>query len=34
MQEYNDYELVVLAREGNEEAINIIYQKYKLNFLL
>lgn len=29
MQEYNDYELIVLAREGNEEAINIIYQKYK-----
>lgn len=27
--EYNDYELVSLAREGNEEAINIIYQKYK-----
>lgn len=27
--EYNDYELVSLAREGNEDAINIIYQKYK-----
>ena len=27
--QYNDYELVSLAREGNEEAINIIYQKYK-----
>ena len=27
--EYNDYELVALAREGNEDAINIIYQKYK-----
>lgn len=27
--EYNDYELVCLAREGNEEAINIIYNKYK-----
>ena len=27
--EYNDYELICLAREGNENAINIIYQKYK-----
>lgn len=27
--EHNDYELVSLAREGNEEAINLIYQKYK-----
>ena len=27
--EYNDYELVAMAREGNEDAINIIYQKYK-----
>ena len=27
--EYNDYELVSLAREGSEDAINIIYQKYK-----
>ena len=25
----NDYELVFLAQEGNEDAINIIYQKYK-----
>lgn len=27
--QYNDYELVSLAKEGNEEAINLIYQKYK-----
>lgn len=27
--DYNDYELICLAREGNEDAINIIYQKYK-----
>lgn len=27
--QYNDYELVSLAREGNEDAINLIYQKYK-----
>ena len=27
--QYNDYELVFLAKEGNEDAINIIYQKYK-----
>ena len=27
--EYNDYELVSLAKEGNEDAINIIYLKYK-----
>ena len=27
--QYNDYELISLAREGNEDAINIIYQKYK-----
>ena len=27
--EYNDYELVAMAREGSEDAINIIYQKYK-----
>ena len=27
--EYNDYELVSLAQEGNEEAIDIIYKKYK-----
>lgn len=28
-KEYNDYELVSLAQDGNEDAINIIYQKYK-----
>lgn len=27
--EYNDYELVSLAKEGNEEANNLLYQKYK-----
>ena len=27
--QYNDYELVAIAKEGNEEAINLIYQKYK-----
>ena len=27
--EYNDYELVFLAQEGNEDAINFIYKKYK-----
>lgn len=27
--QYNDYELVALAKEGNEDAINLIYQKYK-----
>ena len=27
--QYNDYELVSLARDGNEEAINLIYHKYK-----
>ena len=27
--ELNDYELVFLAQEGNEDAINLIYQKYK-----
>jgi len=27
--EQNDYELVFLAQERNEEAINLIYQKYK-----
>ena len=27
--DHNDYELVFLAQEGNEDAINIIYQKYK-----
>ena len=26
---YNDYELVYLAQDGNEEAIKLIYQKYK-----
>ena len=25
----NDYELVFLAQEGNEDAINLLYQKYK-----
>lgn len=25
----NDYELVFLAQDGNEDAVNIIYQKYK-----
>lgn len=27
--EYNDYELVSLAQENNEEAINILHEKYK-----
>lgn len=27
--EFNDYELISLAREHNEEAINILYQKYR-----
>lgn len=27
--DYNDYELVFLAQEENEDAINIIYKKYK-----
>ena len=27
--EHNDYELAFLAQEGNEDAINLIYQKYK-----
>ena len=27
--DYNDYELVALAKEGNEDATNILYQKYK-----
>ena len=27
--ENNDYELVALAQENNEDAINILYQKYK-----
>lgn len=26
--EYNDYELVALAHESNEEAMNILYEKY------
>ena len=29
MQDYNDYELICLAREGNEDAVNILYNKYK-----
>lgn len=29
MLDYNDYELVSLAKEGNEDAVNLIYQKYK-----
>ncbi|MDD4035945.1 MAG: sigma-70 family RNA polymerase sigma factor [Bacilli bacterium] len=28
-KEYNDYELIYLIREGNEEANNILYKKYK-----
>lgn len=28
-KDYNDYELVSLAQELNEDAINIIYEKYK-----
>lgn len=27
--EQNDYELVFLAKEGNEDATNLLYQKYK-----
>ena len=27
--EYNDYEAVSLAQEGNEDAISLLYQKYK-----
>ena len=27
--DYNDFELVCLANEGNEDAINLIYQKYR-----
>ena len=27
--EYNDYEVVSLAQEGNEDAISLLYQKYK-----
>ena len=29
MMEYNDYELVELAQEHNEDAINILHDKYK-----
>lgn len=29
MENYNDFELVALAQEGSEEAINVIYNKYK-----
>ncbi len=29
IRQYNDYELVAFAQEGNEDAINIIYEKYK-----
>ena len=29
VEEYNDYELVALAKEGNEDAINLLYQKYR-----
>ena len=29
MNEYNDYELLSMAREGNEDAVNLIYQKYR-----
>lgn len=28
-KEYNDYELVSLAQEGNEDAVNILYKKYR-----
>lgn len=28
-EKYNDYELIYMAKEENEDAINIIYQKYK-----
>lgn len=28
-KDYNDYELISLAHEQNEDAINIIYEKYK-----
>ena len=27
--EHNEYELVYLAQDGNEDAINLIYRKYK-----
>ena len=29
VEEYNDYELVALAKEGNEDAVNLLYQKYR-----
>ena len=29
MDKYNDYELVALAQENNEDAFNILYKKYK-----
>ena len=29
LEEYNDYELVALAKEGNEESIDLIFHKYK-----
>lgn len=29
MEEYNDYELVALAQENSEEAVNILYNKYR-----
>ena len=28
-KEYNDFEFISLAHEQNEDAINIIYEKYK-----
>ncbi len=28
-EKYNDYELIYMAKEENEDAINILYQKYK-----
>ena len=27
--EYNDFELIYMAKEKNEEAINYLYKKYK-----
>ncbi len=29
-RDYNDYELIYLCQEGNEEANNILYNKYKI----
>ena len=29
MMNYNDFELVSLAQEGNEDAINMLYEKYR-----